>query len=58
MSTTTEDKQKVKMILNEVNPGANKAVPDPYYGGDSGFENVYQLLDKACDSIINKNQES
>ena len=46
-----EHKKKVKLILEEVFPGKNLEVPDPYYGGDQGFENVYSLLDKACDEI-------
>ncbi len=46
------DKDKVQMIMNKVFPGDNMSVPDPYYGGAEGFENVYQLLDKACDKII------
>ncbi|MDA9073470.1 low molecular weight phosphotyrosine protein phosphatase, partial [bacterium] len=29
----------------------NLSVPDPYYGGDDGFQNVYQLLDEACEKI-------
>ena len=28
------------------------SVPDPYYGGDSGFENVIDLLEDACEGII------
>ncbi|MDB4207039.1 low molecular weight phosphotyrosine protein phosphatase [Flavobacteriaceae bacterium] len=43
--------QKVKMILDEVNLSQNLSVPDPYYGGDDGFQNVYQLLDEACEKI-------
>jgi len=54
LSKNDIQKTKVKMILNEINPGANQPVPDPYYGGDSGFENVYQLLDKATDIILEK----
>ncbi|MCB0515427.1 MAG: low molecular weight protein-tyrosine-phosphatase [Chitinophagales bacterium] len=46
------DKEKVKMILNESFPKQNRAVPDPYYGGDHGFEQVFLLLDDACDAII------
>lgn len=42
---------KVKMILNEVNPSQNISVPDPYYGGVKGFQNIYQLLDEACEKI-------
>ncbi len=47
-----DQRAKVKMILNESYPGENRRVPDPYYGGDEGFENVYQLLDKACSVIV------
>ncbi|HSP10978.1 MAG TPA: low molecular weight protein-tyrosine-phosphatase [Salegentibacter sp.] len=52
-----EDKQKVKLILNEIFPGENVDVPDPYFGGDHGFENVYQMLDEACENIARKLQE-
>lgn len=27
-------------------------VPDPYYGGDSGFENVIDLLEDACAGLL------
>lgn len=27
-------------------------VPDPYYGGSDGFENVYQMLDRAIENFI------
>ena len=40
------DKEKVKMILDNIN------VPDPYYGGVEGFEHVYQLLNEACQNIL------
>ncbi|WP_372919238.1 low molecular weight protein-tyrosine-phosphatase [Salegentibacter sp.] len=52
-----EDKQKVKLILNEIFPGENVDVPDPYFGGDHGFENVFQMLDEACENIARKLQE-
>jgi protein-tyrosine phosphatase len=51
-----DDRKKVKLILNEVFPGDNLDVPDPYYGGNFGFKNVYSMLDKACD-VIAKNLE-
>ena len=49
-----EDARKVKMILNEQYPTENKNVPDPYYGGNQGFENVYKMLDEACEIIASK----
>jgi protein-tyrosine phosphatase len=54
LAGSEEEKDKVRMILNEVNPGANQAVPDPYYGGDEGFQHVFDLLDEATDVIIEK----
>lgn len=45
---------KVELILNESYPGKDFEVPDPYYGGDQGFENVFQMLDEACTEIKNK----
>jgi protein-tyrosine phosphatase len=27
-------------------------VPDPYYGGDSGFENVYQMVERTCPKVL------
>jgi len=49
-----ESKAKVILILNEVFPNEDLDVPDPYYGGDFGFKNVFNMLDKSCDIIANK----
>lgn len=51
LARSEEDRSKVKMILNESYPNQNMQVPDPYYGGDRGFENVYAMLDEACEII-------
>lgn len=48
------DVKKIKMILNEVHPDSNQSVPDPYFGGDAGFENVFEMLDEACEIIASK----
>jgi len=45
---------KVQLILNESHPDQNREVPDPYYGGDSGFDHVFQMLDEACNIIKQK----
>ena len=44
-------REKVKLILDEIFPGENVDVPDPYFSGNAGFENVFQMLDKACEEI-------
>ena len=51
-STTSTERDKVSLILNYLEPDSNRSVPDPYYGGPDGFEQVYQLLDAACDRFL------
>lgn len=54
LAPNEEAKLKVKLILNEIFPNENVDVPDPYYGGQDGFENVFDMLDKACEEIARK----
>ncbi len=54
LANSDSEKKKVKLILNEIFPGENVDVPDPYYGGSQGFENVFQMLDDACEKIAQK----
>jgi protein-tyrosine phosphatase len=43
-------------MLREFDPLAVEAgeldVPDPYYGGDDGFEDVLDMVERACDGLI------
>ena len=48
------DRDKVDVILNELNPKSYDSVPDPYYGAGDGFQIVYNMLDNACDAIVGK----
>ena len=48
-------KSKVRLIMNEVEPQKNIQVPDPYTGGQSGFANVFEMLEKAIDAFLKKN---
>lgn len=50
--------EKVQLILNEIHPDKNLEVPDPYYGGDSGFDDVFKMLDEACEKIKEKIENS
>lgn len=52
LARNEEDKQKVKRILDVLAPSESLEVPDPYYGGDSGFTNVYKMLEEAFDIIV------
>lgn len=44
---TEADRNKLDLFLNLSYPGENRSVPDPYFGGEAGFEQVYQLLNQA-----------
>lgn len=52
LARNDKDVSKVKLILNESHPGQDLSVPDPYYGGDQGFIDVFKLLDEATDVIM------
>ena len=54
LAKTEEHKNKVHLILNELFPGENVDVPDPYFGMTNGFETVYQMLDEVTDIIAKK----
>jgi protein-tyrosine phosphatase len=54
LARTDLDISKIKLILNEAHPNQNRSVPDPYDGESSGFENVYSMLDEACECILKK----
>ena len=54
LARNSDDEKKVQLILNVIDADKNASVPDPYYGGNQGFENVYKMLDEACEVIANK----
>ena len=51
LARNQEDLSKISLILNLLE-ATNQEVPDPYYGGASGFQHVYSLLDRATDQLI------
>ena len=53
-----QTKAQVDMIMNYSEPGKNRTVPDPYYGGIDGFEKVFYMLDEATDRILERHQQS
>jgi protein-tyrosine phosphatase len=54
MAPSKEAESKVKLILNEVFPGEDMDVPDPYHDSVFAFRNVYKMLDEACENIAKK----
>ena len=51
MARNNDDKKKVNLIMNELYPRTDIEVPDPYFGGEEGFDKVFHLLDLACENI-------
>lgn len=46
--------EKVNLLLNELYPGKNYDVHDPWSGPEPGYHQVYKTIDEACDAIIKK----
>lgn len=52
-SRSQKQRDKVKLLLHEIDLDVNE-VPDPYYGGENGFQHVFELIDQACEAIAKK----
>ncbi len=50
-----EDRHKVEILLNLVEPGRNKAVPDPWYD-EKLFVPVFRMIEEACQEIIRRHK--
>jgi protein-tyrosine phosphatase len=48
------DGAKIDLLMNELYPGRDMDVPDPWYGGEADFHEVYKMLDKVCDKIVER----
>lgn len=53
LATSQEEKEKIKMMTQFSRQYAqHDDVPDPYYGGVTGFELVLDLLEDACEGLL------
>jgi protein-tyrosine phosphatase len=43
---------RVALLLEFDSQSRLREVPDPYYGGDEGFEKVYDLVESACEKLL------
>ena len=41
-----------KLFLEELYPGKKMDVPDPWYGDEDGYHEVFELINKNCDALI------
>jgi protein-tyrosine phosphatase len=49
---THYDAHKVSFFLNDLYPGENRSVPDPWYGDEDKYVEVFELISNGCDAII------
>lgn len=45
---------KLKLFLADYGDGYYRDVPDPYYGGEDGFDQVFDLISNACEKFISE----
>lgn len=50
------DVSKVDLLMNELHPGKNEDIPDPWYGAEPGYHITYDMIDKATDALIEKHR--
>lgn len=49
-----EHRHKIKYMLDFATHSSVKEVPDPYYGRGDGFSRVLDLLEDACEGLLNE----
>lgn len=53
MVTEIGNQPESLFLMRDFDPeGKGQDVPDPYYGGINGFEDVYQILDRSVDELL------
>ncbi len=52
LTRNDDDKAKVDYLLNLLEPGLNKTVPNPYNSGLSDCKQIFRMLNKATDKIV------
>jgi protein-tyrosine phosphatase len=48
------DPRKTELLMNELYPGKDIDVPDPWSGPEPEYHEVFEMIDKACGKIIEK----
>ncbi|MBO7570489.1 MAG: low molecular weight phosphotyrosine protein phosphatase [Bacteroidaceae bacterium] len=52
LAPTVEAETKIVRMTDYCRTHVIDHVPDPYYGGDQGFENVIEILEDACEGLL------
>jgi protein-tyrosine phosphatase len=54
LASSTKDLDKIYKITDFSSEAGHESVPDPYYGGTDGFELVLDILEDACEGLLNE----
>ncbi|MDX1954086.1 MAG: low molecular weight protein-tyrosine-phosphatase [Chitinophagaceae bacterium] len=46
------DPAKTEFLMNELHPGKNLDIPDPWYGPEPGYHEVFKMIEEACEAVI------
>lgn len=44
--------EKVDLLMNILHPGQDRDVPDPWYGAEPGYHEVFRMIDEACTRLV------
>ena len=58
LALNQEQKNKISLFMDYADNWDNTEVPDPYYGGSDGFQNVFDMVMSASEGLLNKIKES
>lgn len=55
LQLASDDQENKVGLMRDFDPQpGNREVPDPYYGGPKGFENVFQIIKRSCENLLDK----
>jgi len=54
MKSPGKNHSSLRLLLDELYPGENRSVPDPWYGTEEDFQIAYDLIYSACEAIIKR----
>lgn len=54
ISRASSDLPKLKLFMDELYPNKHLSVPDPWYGGEEGFTEVFDLIEEGCYKIAER----
>jgi len=57
LAPNAELAKKAHLMMDHAPEHPEREVPDPYFGGDEGFDHVYRMLVEACNAVLDGVEE-